>query len=138
MKFGKELKDHAIDEWRRKYVNYRLLKKLIGVARRDLELQEGTETATGSKIRVTDARRLEAGQQVGADEEENRPRPLRRRSTNASQRKPDSSSQISIPDRAALRMHELAGEASFLCSVNLRSYVAFQPFQSYPLDQIEE
>ena len=42
MKFGQELKQHSIDEWRKAYINYRFLKKLIG--RAELELEELDES----------------------------------------------------------------------------------------------
>ena len=37
MKFGQELKQHSIDEWRKAYINYRYIKKLIGRAQLELE-----------------------------------------------------------------------------------------------------
>lgn len=47
MKFGRYLKDHQINEWKRAYINYRHLKKLIRRAEecqeRDGDVEEGNE-----------------------------------------------------------------------------------------------
>ncbi|KAL8291362.1 hypothetical protein RQP46_002340 [Phenoliferia psychrophenolica] len=77
MKFGRYLKDHSVEEWRRAYINYRLLKKAINKAA--LELEEGAEPVDpnrpGEGLRRQASpdeleRDLERGTQADAEEDE--------------------------------------------------------------------
>ncbi|GAA6021422.1 hypothetical protein JCM10207_004728 [Rhodosporidiobolus poonsookiae] len=56
MKFNRYLNSHAIDEWRRAYINYRQLKKAIGRAQEELiALDEGGEPPVEPSGRATSA-----------------------------------------------------------------------------------
>ncbi|BGP16090.1 hypothetical protein JCM10213_007531 [Rhodosporidiobolus nylandii] len=81
MKFGRYINSHAIDEWRRAYINYRQLKKQIGRAEAELleleeEEEDGMKEARPARRRSS-AKPADSGRQEGGDEAPSSPRQSR-------------------------------------------------------------